>query len=85
MIERNLDLCKAVLEGFRRFLAGEKYKVSSGIDGSMTYGYGELDEFGFWEYPVWEGLVKLGRAKEKAEAERDEQDAKGEGYEVRNR
>ena len=62
MIERNLDLCKAVLEGFRRFLAGEKYKVSSGIDGSMTYGYGELDEFGFWEYPVWEGLIELGRA-----------------------
>ena len=62
MIERNLDLCKAVLEGLRLFLAGKEYGVSSGIDGSITYGYGELDEFGFWEYPVWEGLIELGRA-----------------------
>jgi hypothetical protein len=40
------------LEGIRRFLAGEKVGVSTGIDDSLTYGYGRLDEFGFWEFPV---------------------------------
>jgi hypothetical protein len=30
---------------------GEKCMVSTGIDGSCTFGTGELDEYGYWEFP----------------------------------
>jgi hypothetical protein len=39
-------------EAIRRFEAGEKPCYSSGIDDSTTCGYGELDEYGFWEFPL---------------------------------
>lgn len=35
-------------------LIGVKLKCSSAIDDvHITHGYGELDEFGFWEYPAF--------------------------------
>ncbi len=34
---------------------GVKPHVSTGIHGYLTYGYGELDEYGFWEYPLPDG------------------------------
>lgn len=37
---------------FQRYLKGEKPAWSTGIDGGMTAGYGRLDQFGFWEYPL---------------------------------
>ncbi len=39
-------------EGLKRLRAGERVNFSTGIDGRMTYGYGQLDQFGFWEHPV---------------------------------
>lgn len=39
-------------EGRRRYLAGEPFKTSTGICGSLTYGYGRLDDNGYWEFPV---------------------------------
>jgi hypothetical protein len=32
---------------------GIKYGISMGIDDKITRGYGELDENGFWEYPLY--------------------------------
>jgi len=32
--------------------AGVRPSCSTGIDGLLTRGYGRLDEFGFWEYPL---------------------------------
>jgi hypothetical protein len=29
------------------------YGVSTGICGSTTYGYGELDNNGYWQYPLY--------------------------------
>jgi hypothetical protein len=29
-------------------------KVSRGIHDELTFGEGELDEFGYWEYPCYE-------------------------------
>ncbi len=36
-------------------VSGCKPSVSTGIHGYITYGYGDLDEFGFWEYPLPDG------------------------------
>jgi len=47
---------KAVMFGLFRMLGGEQISASSGIDGSNTYGYGKLDEHGFWEFPVPENF-----------------------------
>jgi len=33
-----------------RWNKGEAYSVSTGIDGVETYGYGSLDDNGFWEF-----------------------------------
>ena len=37
--------------------AGVKPGVSSAIDESLTYGYGFLDQFGFWQYPLEEDEI----------------------------
>lgn len=29
----------------------EDHKVSTGIHGPLTFGWGELDDFGFWQHP----------------------------------
>ncbi len=34
---------------------GFKPKRSTGIHGYLTYGYGKLDEYGFWEYSLPDG------------------------------
>lgn len=39
-------------EAKRRYDSGEKLCFSTGIEEELTYGYGALDEFGFWEYPL---------------------------------
>lgn len=35
--------------------AGSRRCCSTGIHGHITYGYGPLDEFGFWRYPLADG------------------------------
>ena len=39
-------------EAIRRHGAGEPVRFSTGIDGRLTYGYGNIDEYGFWQYPL---------------------------------
>jgi len=34
-------------------LIGLRYKASSNIFGDITYGYGELGDYGDWEYPLY--------------------------------
>ncbi len=46
--------CEAIL----RHLCGEPYKVSTGIHGGLTYGYGRLNDNGFWELPLPERYVR---------------------------
>lgn len=36
-----------------RFISGEKPTYSTGICGSITCGYGELDANGYWEFPLY--------------------------------
>ena len=50
--------------GVGRFMAGEQLQVSTGICESTTYGYGELDANGYWQYPVPEWLVELKRERD---------------------
>jgi len=41
------------LEAIRRYQNGEKLSFSSGIaDDEITYGYGKLDNNGYWEFPL---------------------------------
>lgn len=39
-------------EAFSRYLDGKKLFFSSGICESLTAGYGELNESGYWEFPL---------------------------------
>ncbi len=39
-------------EALRRFFAGEEPTFSTGTCEFLTAGYGEISEFGYWEYPL---------------------------------
>lgn len=39
-------------EAIRRFRDGEKPSYSTGICESITAGYGRLDQYGYWEFPL---------------------------------
>lgn len=45
-------VCEATRRKIAKFLfsQGIKPKVSSGICGGLTYGYGKLDPNGYWDY-----------------------------------
>lgn len=42
----------AEAEAVRRFDVGEKPGYSTGVCGTLTCGYGRLDENGYWEFPL---------------------------------
>lgn len=37
---------------YERFYYGEKPSYSIGICGQTTAGYGKLDSYGYWEFPL---------------------------------
>lgn len=39
-------------EGLRRYAAGEKLNFSTDISGDPSWGYGTLDDHGFFRFPV---------------------------------
>lgn len=39
-------------KGVNRLLNGEPVECSTSIGGDTTFGYGELDDYGFWEFSV---------------------------------
>lgn len=41
-----------IREAFRRYLCGDKLSFSSGICEGLTAGFGEINEYGYWEYPL---------------------------------
>lgn len=47
----------ALMEGIRRYLLGEQIGASMDISDTPSYGYGKLDNYGFWEFPVPAALV----------------------------
>ena len=51
---RNYKIPIAMREVIAKFLfaAGRKPGHSTSIAGAETSGYGELDDYGFWEYPL---------------------------------
>jgi len=60
---------KAEHEAFKRLLRGEQYGCSTFIDEeTTTYGYGELDDHGWFEFPLpaWAVRAPLIELKEKA-------------------
>ena len=52
-------------EAQRRWNAGEHPKFSSGICGSITAGYGQLDQNGYWQFPLYPGEQYLNLQKER--------------------
>jgi hypothetical protein len=41
------------------YINGDKPNCSTAIDGdTITVGYGKLDNFGYWEYPLPKDVVK---------------------------
>jgi len=48
-----VDMKKSHPSATNRFFAGIKYKCSTGINGEITRGYGYLDDYGFWQYPLY--------------------------------
>lgn len=59
--------------GTRRWLAGEKPNVSTGICDSLTFGYGRLDPNGYWEFPVHPRIAELLAERDELTEIRDEQ------------
>ena len=51
---RDYKIPIAMREAIAEFLfaAGRKPGYSTSIAGALTAGYGELDDYGFWEYPL---------------------------------
>lgn len=41
-----------VREAFTRYLRGDRLSFSSGICESLTAGFGEINNYGYWEYPL---------------------------------
>ena len=57
----------------QKWVAKKIPNYSTGIDESLTCGYGELDELGFWEYPLppeFHGKVPIKKAERDAQEER---------------
>lgn len=51
----------ATLKAIHKFCDGEQYGVSTSIADTTTYGYGNLDDNGFWEFPLPAKLAELNR------------------------
>ena len=47
--------------GLKKFLEGEEPSVTGSIYETTEWGYGELNENGFWEFPIPEKLAMLGK------------------------
>lgn len=48
----NMPYDKFEIEAIRRFESGENPQISTGICESVTMGYGDLDEWGYWEFSL---------------------------------
>ena len=35
------------------WMSGERPSYSTGLDGELTCGYGRLDHYGYWQYPLY--------------------------------
>lgn len=47
-------------KAYQWYEAGETPQYSKGICGMITAGYGKLDEYGYWEYPL--NVIEVGGA-----------------------
>lgn len=52
LTSRLKGLPKSYLIGLIRYRDGETVGVSTGIHEGLTFGYGQLDINGYWEFPV---------------------------------
>jgi len=53
-----MEMCKLTemiceQEALKRWEAGKTPMFSTGICESLTCGYGKLDEYGYWEFPLY--------------------------------
>ena len=46
-----------VREAFKRYLRGDVLYFSSGICETLTAGYGKIDQYGYWEFPLPSNFV----------------------------
>jgi len=47
-----VDRIASSQEAIERFLCGEQYGTSTDISGETTHGYGILDDYGWFQYPL---------------------------------
>lgn len=52
MKKYTVDFKNSNKEAIVRLVNMEPYKTSCGICGTSTYGYGELSEYGYFEFPL---------------------------------
>lgn len=54
-----------------RYFKGETPNCSTSIDeNTLTYGYGELDDYGFWQFQIPSVFLNKGEAKTVSELKR---------------
>lgn len=47
----------SVREAFKRYLRGDPIYFSSGICDTLTGGFGKIDQYGYWEFPMPSNFV----------------------------
>lgn len=58
-------------EAQQRWARGEHPGFSSGIYGSITAGYGDLDDNGYWQFPLYPGSHYLDLCSERRRLEKN--------------
>ena len=61
---KSRELSQNEIEAIARYNAGEQPCCSTSIDeDTFTYGYGELDDFGFWEFQIPHNFLIKGEVR----------------------
>lgn len=48
-----IDKARSCQEAIEKFLCGEQYYTSTSIADETTHGYGTLDDYGYFQYPLF--------------------------------
>ncbi len=51
---------EATESAIKRYRGGEQYGVTTDIVGNLSYGYGDMDHHGFWEFQLPTSMIKSG-------------------------
>lgn len=51
MMEVQMDKQSEIKTEYEKLPGHETHKISMGIHDCLTFGFGELDQFGYWQHP----------------------------------